>query len=335
MSVVTSALVALAVTAAACPLLVGALRRLQVVDRPNGRSSHDTPTPRGGGLAVAAGALVGLALVDPLSLQWRGALLLAAVGFGVLGLVEDLRGVPALRRLGLQLLVAAALLPVLLDGLRGPVAWRLVFGAGVLLWLVSYVNAFNFMDGINGVSAAQAAVAGVAWWAVGRAAEVPVLAAGGLIVAGAAAGFAPFNFPRAQIFLGDVGSYLLGAWLAVLVVIGLRGGLPLEAAVAPVLLYLADTGSTIVRRVRGREAWYEPHRHHAYQRLVIAGWSHTRTTLFVAGLVAACSLLGAASLADSPALRAAADVGLVAVVAFYLSAPSRVRHHAGAAMAAT
>ncbi|MDP8975697.1 MAG: glycosyl transferase [Actinomycetota bacterium] len=335
MSIGASALVALAVTMTACPLLVGALRRLQVVDRPNGRSLHDTPIPRGGGLAVAGGALIGLALVDPLTLPWRGALLAAALGFGVLGLVEDLRGVPALRRLGLQVLVAAALLPLLLHDLRGPLAWQLVFGVGVLLWLVSYVNAFNFMDGINGVSASQATVAGVAWWAMGRSAEVPALAAGGLIVAGAAAGFAPFNFPRAQVFLGDVGSYLLGAWLAVLVVIALRGGLPLEAAVAPVLVYLADTAATIVRRLRGNEAWYEPHRHHAYQRLVIAGWSHTRTTVLIAGLVAACSALGAVSLVDSPALRAAADVGLVVIVAAYLSVPSRVSHHSRSVVPAT
>src|SRR5205085_2029337 len=150
--------------------------------------------------------------------------------------------------------VAVATLPWLLSGMRGAEAWRLVFGIGVVVWLIAYVNAFNFMDGVNGVSAVQAVVAGVAWWVVGEWQDVHALAAGGLLVAAVAVAFAPFNFPRAHMFLGDVGSYFFGGWLGVLAVVALRQGLTVEASFAPLSVYLADTGMTLARRVARHEA---------------------------------------------------------------------------------
>src|SRR5207244_9022591 len=103
-------------------------------------------------------------------------------------------------------------LPWLLTGMTSSLLWRLVFGLGVLIWVVAYTNAFNFMDGINGISAAQVIVAGGYFGIVGTQRHVPLLAAGGFVAAGAAAAFLPFNFPKATVFLGDVGSYFLGAW---------------------------------------------------------------------------------------------------------------------------
>jgi UDP-N-acetylmuramyl pentapeptide phosphotransferase/UDP-N-acetylglucosamine-1-phosphate transferase len=134
--------------------------------------------------------------------------------------------------------------------------------------------------------------------------------------------FLPFNFPKAQVFLGDVGSYFIGAWLAALVILGLRAGIPPEAVLAPVALYLADTAVTIVRRARGAETWYLPRRSHAYQRLTQLGWSHTRTTGLVAAAMVSCSALGAVSLIDSIAARLVADLALAAVLVAYLASPT-------------
>src|SRR5207248_843948 len=156
----------------------------------------------------------------------------------------------------------------LLSGLSGPPAWRALFAVGVAVWLVAFVNAFNFMDGIDGVAVAQAFVAGMAWYAIGHHEHVRALEIAAAIVVGGALGFAPFNFPRARMFLGDVGSYSFGASLAILLVVGLRAGLPFEAVFAPVALCVADTGVTLVRRVRGGRRWDAPHREHVYQRLV-------------------------------------------------------------------
>jgi len=331
--VLPGALLTLALTLALSPLLLRALRRLQLLDHPSRRSSHTVATPRGGGLAPACAATAMLSGVPVLDPAQRAGLAVVVVGFGAVGLLEDLRGVPPLPRLVLQLLAAALALPFLLADLTGPPGWQVAFALAVAVWLVAYANAFNFMDGINGISGVEAVVAGLAWFAVGHAQGADALAAGGLLIAAAAAGFLPFNFPRPRCFLGDVGSYFFGSWSAALVVVGLRSGVPAEAAVAPVLLYLADTGTTLLRRVRRGEAWYLPHRDHVYQRLVRLGWSHARTTATVGGLTAGCALLGGlGAAADNPGGHAAAGIGLALATAAYLALPRMVRAWGGRAV---
>jgi len=323
MTLATSAILGFVVTLVACPLVLRVIKR-RVLDQPNARSSHDRATPRGGGVAVAVGALLAVAVCPGLS-TWRTPLVLASASFGALGLVDDLRPIPALARLGAQFALAAVTLPFLVRDLTGAATWRILFAAGVLLWPIACVNALNFMDGINGITAAQVVIAGAAWWAIGRSEDIRALAAGGLIVAACALAFAPFNYPRAQMFLGDVGSYFLGGWLAVLVVVGLRSGIPFEAVIGPVAVALVDTLSTIVRRLRRHETWYEAHREHVYQRLVRAGWSHTVTTAFVALIVAGCSLAGMATLA-SPAwpVRLVIDAVGLTILAAYLGSADLV-----------
>jgi len=250
-----------------------------------------------------------------------------ALTFGALGLVDDLATIAARRRLLLQLVIAAGAVALLAPKMTP--GWALLALAPLAwIWLAAYVNAFNFMDGINGISAAQVVVAGTAWSLVGAWQDTPVVTAGGLTIAAAALAFLPFNFPRAKVFLGDVGSYFFGGWLATMVVVALIEGLTPEVAVAPVLLYLCDTGTTLLRRIARRASWMEPHREHTYQRLVAGGWSHTGTTAFVAAMIALSSALGAATLAGNP-LRAGADVALVLLMVAYLTSPqwqSRRRH---------
>ncbi len=314
-------LVALVTTLLVAPVALVLLRRLQVLDVPGERSSHTSPTLRGGGVAVVVGALAALAWSDHFHRSDRIGLAMATLAFALVGLVEDLTGIDPFRRLGLQTVATVAVLPWLLHALDGAAAWQYLFGVAVLVWVVSYVNAYNFMDGINGISAMQAAVAGATWYVVGSTEHVSGLAAGGAIVAGAALGFAPFNFPRARVFLGDVGSYFLGTWLAVLAVIGVRARVPPEAVLAPLLLYGIDTSTTLVRRVLRHEPWYLPHREHAYQRLVRAGWSHERTTLLVGGIMAASAVLGAVSLTGSWPQRIGADVLLLGLCVAYTLLP--------------
>ncbi|MEX2553223.1 MAG: glycosyl transferase [Actinomycetota bacterium] len=319
-----SGLIALGTTVLLSPVVLWLLERLRLVDTPNYRSLHDKPTPRGGGLAVLGGAVVGLVL-QPQRVGLT-ALLAGALAFGILGFADDVRGIPAIGKLLMQGLITAGLLPSLIGSVSGSAALRVAVACLVLLWIVSFVNAFNFMDGINGISATQALIAGGYWFFLGTVENVPELAVGGLVIAGAALGFAPFNFPRALMFLGDVGSYFIGAWMAILVVIGIRAGLVLEAVLAPVALYLADTFLAIVRRVRRGERWHEAHRDHVYQRLVALGWSHTRTTGFVGIVVLACSAIGAVTLVVQPqALRVLADAAIVSLLGAYLLSPALVK----------
>ncbi len=320
-AIIVRALLAMAVTVTLAPIVLAVLRRRRVLDHPNERSSHEAPVPRGGGVAPAFGALTALALVPSLDGGDRLAVATVAGGFGLVGLLEDLVGIPALRRLALQVLAAGATCVLLLDDLSGPALWRAVFTLGVLFWVVGFVNAYNFMDGIDGISVAQALGAGATWVFVAWEAGGTTLAAGGAILVGAAVGFAPYNLPVARMFLGDVGSYFFGAWLAAVAVLGLRAGLPPEAVLAPLALYGADTGSTLVRRVIRGQRWYLPHRDHAYQRLIDSGWSHLQTSGLVLGCIAACGALGTVSLGSSLVARAMADVAIAAVISTYLLAP--------------
>lgn len=319
MRIVAAALVALGGTLALAPLAAAFLRRVGAYDHPNARSSHQQPTLRGGGLAPAVAMLVALLVTGRVDGRAPAYIGVTALAFAAIGLYEDLLGIQVFGRLGLQGLAALAAVPVV--GLVGWPAWASV---AVVLWLLAFVNAFNFMDGINGISCACTLVAGAAWWVVGRAADVDVLTVGGVVAAAAAAGFAPFNVARARLFLGDVGSYFLGAWLAVLAVLGAGSGAPPEAVAAPLVLYLGDTGTTIVRRVARGERWFEAHADHAYQRLVRTGWSHLRTTLVAGGAMAVAAALGMLSLTDSGTLRAAGDLGILAVTAGYLWLPDRI-----------
>lgn len=282
---------------------------------------------------MAVGSLVALHTTSEISGSSRVALAGAAALFGFLGLLEDVWGIPALWRLGAQVAIALAMLPALLDGLSSPWYWWLLSTAGVALWLVGFVNVFNFMDGINGISSAQMLVAGTSFALMGTARDLPDIAIVGAIVAASALGFAPFNFPHARMFLGDVGSYFLGAWLAVIVVVGLRGGLPPEAALAPLALYLADTGATLVRRVLRGATWHEAHREHVYQQLVDRGWSHMSTTSLVGALLVASSGLGGVSLTMAPTgIRVGADTLLLALLAGYLALPRALAHRSGSVL---
>ncbi len=303
------------------PLIIALMRRLQVVDYPSARSSHLTPTLRGGGISVLVAASA--ALVLPTAARSIDTIVLgvAAAAFGVVGLVEDIHGVRPISRLGIQVVFAAVAAPLLLRSMGLSLTWQLAATLVVIAWLIAYVNAFNFMDGINGIAAAQVIVAGMAWTLIGYSRHVQILTIGGIAVVGAALGFAPFNFPRARIFLGDVGSYFLGAWLGALAVLGIRAGIPAEAVLAPLCVYLADTGTTLLHRAFNSEPWYRPHRSHAYQRLIDLGWTHTRTTTLVALAIAACSALGAVSLSSSLPGRTTADVALVTVLSAYLASP--------------
>lgn len=284
------------------------------------------PTLRGGGLAPAVAGSVVLAIsLTPGAGAEAVGLLAAVSAFGAVGFVEDIRGIPVGRRLALHMLIAVVAVPFMLaDASIDGRLWPAVTGVAVL-GLVSYVNAFNFMDGIDGISVAQAGVAGLTFLVVGDAAGSEVLAIGGAVCLGTAVGFAPSNVPRARVFLGDVGSYFFGGLIGSLAIAGLADRNPPEAVLAPLALYIADTGTTLLRRVRARESWLSPHRSHVYQRLTDLGFTHIQVSAGVGGVMAVSSLLGAVSLSGNLVGRIAADAGLLLVITLYLMSPGLLR----------
>ncbi|WP_425603243.1 lipopolysaccharide biosynthesis protein [Luteimonas endophytica] len=244
-----------------------ALRR-RLLDHPGERRSHRVATPRGGGVAIVA-----CLLVTALALSWwypgermlllaggAGLLLVAAVGW-----IDDHRALSAGLRLAMHAVAGLLLGAAVLHAGHGP----LLAASGVLATLV-LVNVWNFMDGIDGLAASQGAIAAIGYGVLASAGPEGGAAVVLAFSLGAAClGFLPFNFPRAAIFLGDVGSGALGlalAWLLVLLAPRLEQG-PAHWALLllPLSAFLVDAALTLGTRMLRREAWWRPHVQHAYQ----------------------------------------------------------------------
>ena len=313
-----------------CAAAIAILRRLGVVDVPNPRSSHAQPTVRGVGIGVALASLAGFltagSMVDT-TWPWRTAwiLAIASVSAGAVGLVDDLfSGISVWVRLAAQVVVASG---AVVGAGAGEVdsPWRVVLLGVAVLGFVGHVNAFNFMDGINGISSVSAIIAGCMFAIVGVLERMPLLQAGGAALAAASLGFLPFNFPRARAFLGDVGSYFLGAWIILLAYAAALAGVNLETVVAPLALYLADVGFTLVMRICRGKQWHTAHRDHVYQRLSAGGLGHTGTTLIVLTTSVAISALGLAAL-QAPAWRVLSMSLMAFLLITYLALPFLLRY---------
>jgi len=307
--------------------LIPLLRRASVLDRPNERSSHEIPTPRGGGIAVVGASLAGwLALVAagaaPLSL------LAAIAGAAMLAMVcwlDDLRGLSPAVRFGAQCAaVALGVVAALPDGavFQGWLPAGLDRAAAALLW-VWFVNLYNFMDGIDGIAGSEAASIGIglALFAIAGIGDDPALAATAAIIAAAAIGFLVWNWAPARIFLGDVGSVPLGYLLGFLLLAAAAEGHWAAALILP-LYFLADATITLLRRLLRRERIWQAHREHFYQRAVQAGLSHDAVARRVA--LANAALIACALIAEH-ATPVAALVLAVAIVAFLLTSLARAR----------
>jgi UDP-N-acetylmuramyl pentapeptide phosphotransferase/UDP-N-acetylglucosamine-1-phosphate transferase len=144
-----------------------------------------------------------------------------------------------------------------------------------MFWIVSMVNAYNFIDGLDGMAGGQAVAAGLGWVALGFSTGHFAIEAFGALLAASSIGFLAHNWQPARIFMGDVGSTFLGFCFAVLPIIASQYDPRL--ALAGVLLVwpaLFDTGFTIIRRLKRRENVFTGHREFLFHRLVAAGWSH-------------------------------------------------------------
>jgi Fuc2NAc and GlcNAc transferase len=305
-------------------LLTGALRRYalrsELLDLPNERSLHRTPTPRGGGGAIALVTLAGLAIAAllskiPAEVGWAlgvGGALVAGVGW-----LEDRRGIRA--RVRATIHGAAALWAVY--WIWGELTLGAFAGAICIMWAI---NLYNFMDGIDGLAGVEASsvgvIAGTLFLMAGRA-DLAVVA---FLVAAGATGFLGWNWPPARIFMGDVGSGFLGFTFGALSLIaGRSGALPIALCLLLAGVFAFDATVTLLRRAVRGERWYQAHRSHAYQRLVQAGRSHAEVS---SGVLLVNLLLGVlAWLAQSGRVSVPAAVlaGFVMLTVLYLAIERR------------
>jgi UDP-N-acetylmuramyl pentapeptide phosphotransferase/UDP-N-acetylglucosamine-1-phosphate transferase len=238
------------------------------------------PTPRTGGVAIVIGAATAAIAAGVLRDAILTRIALGVLAMAALGLVDDARSLRPGLKFFFQVATAVAILfPLHPDPLLGLLG---------LFWIVGVTNAFNFMDGINGIASLEAIICGATMGVLLlRASDVPG-AACCFAVAGAAAGFFPWNAFTGSIFMGDTGALALGVFFGAMVV---RGGAPRWLLALPLLPFLIDSGITLVRRLLRRERIYEAHRTHFYQRLTNRGWSHLAVTLLWGAFAAAASLI--------------------------------------------
>jgi UDP-N-acetylmuramyl pentapeptide phosphotransferase/UDP-N-acetylglucosamine-1-phosphate transferase len=318
-------ILAFAIAAIASALIVEGVRRWtmrrQILDVPNQRSSHSTPTPPGGGIAIVVVTTIGV--IAGHAAPWRdlAALLVPAAIIAVVSWIDDMHHTSPLLRITVHL--GTAIAAVIFFGgwsnlwlpLIGTVhlGW---FGLALtVVWIVGLTNAYNFMDGIDGIAGLQAVIAGGAWALLALRDSMPLVAWSGLLLAASSLGFLVLNWSPAKIFMGDVGSAFLGYLFAVLTVIASRHDPRLAlCGVLFVWPFVFDTVFTVIRRALRGERLHEAHRSHLYQRLNQTGISHAR----VAMLYGVLALIGAASLiAIVPALIAA-SIAAIALVGWVL-----------------
>lgn len=258
-----------------------------LLDQPNHRSMHTTPTPRGGGVAMVAvftcltGVGWGLGHID----LFTALILVPGLAIAMVGWIDDQRSLSA----GLRLLVQFGAVMLMLAIFAVYYGWfvytepyAVLLGLGVMIALVWVINLYNFMDGINGLASIEAlflALAGlVLFYSSGHTAPLVMLA----VLGGVVLGFLPWNFPVARVFMGDVGSGFLGFVIAVLLWDALVWDPHLFAGLVILFaVFWVDASYTLgVRLLRGAPLLHA-HREHAYQHAARRLVSHARVTFSV------------------------------------------------------
>jgi UDP-GlcNAc:undecaprenyl-phosphate/decaprenyl-phosphate GlcNAc-1-phosphate transferase len=310
---------ALATTLLSLPLWRKWCLRTGLVDDPGHRKIHQTPTPLAGGLAVLTGLLVPVVtaaillkfnfwpadtsapLIHGLSRRKveLATILFGAVAIVVLGFFDDKMELNPLPKLLGQIIIAAM---VATAGVRITLfVHSLVFSYGItILWFLTLINAFNFMDNMNGLCAGLGAISATLFAIIAAVDGQYLVALTGFLMMGALLGFLPYNFPKASSFLGDAGSHLVGYLLAVLAILPhfytkLK---PHPWAVTNPLFVLAvplfDLAWVVMLRWRAGKPFYVGDTNHLSHRLVRSGMSRTKAVLIIwlmAAAVGAIALL--------------------------------------------
>ena len=314
--------VAAALMCAGLIVLLRPLLQRYALARPNARSSHTTPTPQGGGIAVMAATAIAVALAGLLGAPHQGdaipVVLAAAICLAAVGMIDDLRPIPVVPRLALQLAAVTLLFATLPSQMRIleviPVSLERVL---VILGMLWFINLVNFMDGLDLMTVAEmlpmtVTLAALAFFGEAPEDILPIM----LALAGALLGFAPFNRPLARLFLGDVGSLpigLLTGWC----LLELASRQHFAAALLLPLYYIADATITLFRRLANGERFWDAHRSHFYQRATDNGFSVRQvvTEVFLLNMLLAGLAIASVAVQSTGIDLAMLALGAIAVMA--------------------
>ncbi|MGB5811726.1 MAG: glycosyltransferase family 4 protein [Polyangiales bacterium] len=254
----------------------------RLVDLPNERSSHTRPTPRSGGIAFVGAFLLATSIA---SLMVEGGertqlqrTVMVLVPLWIVGIIDDVRGLPASLRYLVHLGVAVTAVTWFgplpgVDAMLGS-PWLSAFVA--VIGVTALINFYNFMDGLDGLVAGTSTVQ-LAFFAFYLHQPVWWLLVAALIP------FLLWNWPPAKVFMGDSGSTVLGGAVAV-ALLQAPDSIALWSATAVTVPVVGDAALTVIRRLLRRENIFEAHKTHVYQRLNQGGWSHGRVSGAYVGL---------------------------------------------------
>jgi UDP-GlcNAc:undecaprenyl-phosphate GlcNAc-1-phosphate transferase len=308
-------LVAGLVTLLLVPSTIRLARRVGAIDMPNARSLHEVPTPKLGGLAILAGALIAGLIWLPWDAETR-TILIGAVAIATIGFLDDVYELNAATKLLGQ--TAAVIIPVTAGvtvasftfpflGQVNPGTVHLVAlpgnGAidlgdvGTVIGIVAVINVINLIDGVDGLAAGVCAISAVTLAVIALSLERNAAGVLAALTAGAAIGFLRHGFPPASTFMGDTGSNLLGYLLGVVAV---QGALKTNAVIAlflPLIILtvpILDTGFVVAKRLKYRRPIYRADRWHFHHRMANIGFSQRRTLAYLYGWTAVMALLALA-----------------------------------------
>jgi UDP-GlcNAc:undecaprenyl-phosphate GlcNAc-1-phosphate transferase len=294
-------------------IVVRVMIAVGVPDHPDPRKSHSQVTPKSGGVGIVAAFLLGVLLlyrygsVSRLSDHYFMGVIGAAILMAGVSFLDDLLDLPFLVKLGAQIVAASVavgsglwmhvfLLPYFGTVDIGRFGIPLTFG-----FILFITNAMNFIDGLNGLAAGVTLLTCAILSAIAALYGGFFVYTAALLLAGGVLGFLPFNFPRAQIFMGDVGSQFCGFMLALFGIAAARyEAAPLSFLLVPLLLsgVLFDVAFTLIRRALAGDNLAQAHRSHLYQIAQRSGLDFRVIALLhwlfvlIGGMTAAGFLLG-------------------------------------------
>jgi UDP-N-acetylmuramyl pentapeptide phosphotransferase/UDP-N-acetylglucosamine-1-phosphate transferase len=270
------------------------IRRLalehEILDHPNERSSHSIPMPRGGGLAIVVLVLAtSLWVANQVAASRSMIYIVLSAILALVGWRDDLFSLSPHYRFLVQGLVAT--ISILGMGyfrvVRVPLLGELDLGAvGIVitfLWIIGMINAYNFMDGIDGMAGGVAVAAGLGWMILSSNVHNPFVFWIALSIAAASLGFLGHNWPPAKIFMGDVASTFLGYSFAVLPLLSAdQTGDALTVGTVLMWIVIMDTFMTFLRRLIRGENVLSGHRSFLFHQLVVGGYKHgTISALYI------------------------------------------------------
>ncbi len=297
--------IALAVAYFITPKVMKFAIKVGALDAPDDRKVHTSPIPRMGGLAIYVAFVLAVLASMHISREIMG-LLVGGTVILIVGIIDDLKPLPAKVKLLGQIVAAAVLVmfDIRIEWLTNPFGDMLYVDylaiPLTILWVVSLTNTVNLIDGLDGLAAGVSTIAAVTILLVALQQNFLVVAILTAALAGSALGFLQHNFNPAKIFMGDTGSMFLGYMLAAISILGAVKSAATIALIVPIValgLPILDTAFAIIRRYMSGRPIFKPDKGHLHHRLLEMGLTQKQAVLLMY-VISGCLGLSAIALTE-------------------------------------